>query len=51
VAIEDFIALNIIEMSVGDQQQFIEKLRAIVESYNTRLEAVETDLSLKIELR
>lgn len=51
IAIEDFIALNIIEMSVGDQQQFIEKLRAIVESYNTRLEAVETDLSLKIELR
>lgn len=51
VAIEDFIALNIIEMSVGDQRQFIEKLRAIVESYNQRLEAVETDLSLKIELR
>lgn len=50
IAIEDFIAINIIEMSVGDQQQFIDKLRTIVSSYNSRLEAVETDLSLKIEL-
>ncbi len=49
-AIEEFVAQNIIEMSHGDQDTFIEILRAIIVRYNDRLEQVETDLSLKIEI-
>lgn len=51
LGIEDFIALNIIEMSVGEQQAFVDTLKKIVEKYNRRLEEVETDLSLKIDLK
>lgn len=50
LAIEDFIALNIIEMSMGEQREFVGVLRKIIEKYNKRLEEVETDLSLKIEI-
>lgn len=50
-AIEDFLAQNIIEMSEGQQQSFVETMRSIVEKYNRRLEEVETDMSLKIELQ
>jgi hypothetical protein len=50
IAIEDFIALNILEMSKGDQREFIGVLRQIIDTYNRRLEAVETDMSLKIDL-
>jgi Domain of unknown function (DUF4928) len=49
-AIEEFVAQNIIELSGGDQQLFVTVLKAIIQRYNTRLEAVETDLSLKIEI-
>jgi hypothetical protein len=51
IAIEDFLALNIIEMSAGQQQSFVTTLRTIIEKYNRRLEEVETDMSLKIELQ
>lgn len=51
IAIEDFLALNIIEMSEGQQQSFVITLKSIIETYNRRLEEVETDMSLKIELR
>lgn len=50
IAIEDFIALNIIEMSTGQQQAFIAVLKSIVDKYNRRLAEVETDMSLKIEV-
>jgi hypothetical protein len=50
LAIEDFIAQNIIEMSTGQQQDFFSTLKAIIDEYNRRLEQVETDMSLKIEL-
>lgn len=50
IAIEDFLALNIIEMTAGDQQAFRAKLAAIVERYNRRLREVETDPSLSIDL-
>jgi hypothetical protein len=50
-AIEDFVAQNIIEMSKGQQQSFVETMKSIIEKYNRRLEEVETDLSLKIELQ
>lgn len=50
IAIEDFLALNIIEMSTGEQQAFVGVLKDIIKKYNTRLEEVETDMSLKIEV-
>ena len=50
-AIEDFVGQNIIEMSKGQQAEFSATLKAIIEKYNRRLQEVETDLSLKIELQ
>jgi hypothetical protein len=50
IAIEDFITQNVIEMSTHQRQDFFSTLKAIVDEYNRRLEAVETDMSLKIEL-
>jgi hypothetical protein len=51
LAIEDFITQNIIEMSTETGEDFFTTLRAIVSEYNRRLEEVETDLSLKIEVQ
>jgi hypothetical protein len=50
LAIEDFMTQNIIEMSTQQQRDFFSTLKAIVDEYNRRLEQVETDLSLKIDL-
>jgi hypothetical protein len=50
IAIEDFITQNVIEMSTHQQQDFFSTLKAIIDEYNRRLEAVETDMSLKIQL-
>lgn len=50
LTIEEFVASNIIEMAKGQQDAFVTELKAIVATYNRRLEAVETDLSLKIEV-
>ncbi len=50
LAIDDFITQNIIEMSTNQQQDFFSTLKAIIDEYNRRLEEVETDMSLKIEL-
>jgi hypothetical protein len=49
-AIEEFVALNIIELSNGEQEEYVTVLKSIIATYNCRLEAVETDLSLKIEV-
>jgi len=51
LSIEDFITQNIIEMSTQGNQDFFATLKAIIEEYNRRLEQVETDMSLKIEVR
>lgn len=51
IAIEDFVAVNIIELADGDQPKFVELLKSIVEKYNRRLEEVETDMSLRIEIQ
>ncbi len=51
VSIEDFIALNIIELATDENKEFFAILREIVELYNRRLSEVETDMSLKIEVR
>jgi len=51
ISIESFIALNIIEMATDENKDFFSVLQEIVEIYNARLSAVETDLSLQIEVR
>lgn len=50
VAIEDFIALNVIELAADSHVTFLEILNQIIQVYNERLEEVETDMSLKIEI-
>jgi Domain of unknown function (DUF4928) len=49
-AIEDFIGENIVEMANDARQEYLAILKALVEAYNKRLEAVETDMSLRIEI-
>lgn len=51
ISIEDFVATNVIEMSKGEQRDFVSMLKKIVDRYNRRLAEVETDMSLKIELQ
>jgi hypothetical protein len=51
IAIEDFIASNIIELSEGKQSEFMITMRSIIDAYNRRLEEVETDISLRIEVK
>jgi hypothetical protein len=51
IAIEDFVALNIIELSANENKDFYTVLKEIVEIYNRRLLEVETDISLQILLR
>lgn len=51
IAIEDFIALNLVEMANDSASQFFDVLIQIIEIYNMRLEEVETDMSLKIEVQ
>jgi hypothetical protein len=50
LAIEDFITQNIIELSTERNEDFFTTLQAIIEEYNRRLEQVETDMSLRIEI-
>lgn len=50
MAIEDFVSVNIIELSQGERLKFIETLKAIVDEYNRRIEEAETDKSLKIDI-
>lgn len=51
ISIEDFVALNIIEVATEENKDFFSVLKEIVEIYNRRLAKVETDLSLQIEVR
>jgi len=50
ITIEDFVALNIIELATEESKDFFSILKEIVEIYNKRLSEVETDLSLRIEV-
>ena len=50
-AIEDFVAMNIIELAGEEKVDYFRVLQEIVEIYNERLSQVETDLSLLIEVR
>jgi hypothetical protein len=49
-AIEDFIGENIVEMANDAREEYLAVMKSIVETYNQRLAAVETDMSLRIEL-
>ena len=51
LSIEDFVALNIIEMAAAEGRDFYGILSDIIKLYNQRLAEVETDLSLTIQLR
>jgi hypothetical protein len=48
--IEGFISTNILELSIAENKDFYVILGEIIALYNTRLEAVETDRSLRISL-
>lgn len=50
-ALEDFISHNVIEISVERQTDFLTTLKDIIEEYNRRVEEVETDVALKIEIQ
>lgn len=50
VAIEDFIAANIIELAGVEGVSFVEILESILELYNERILQSETDKSLRIDL-
>lgn len=51
ISIEDFLAVNIIELAAGDNSDFFDVLGEIIDIYNERLREVETDLSLQIEVK
>jgi hypothetical protein len=51
ISIEDFVGLNIIELATEESKDFFSVLKEIVDIYNKRLLEVETDLSLRIEVR
>ncbi len=51
ISIENFVALNIIELATEESKDFFSVLQEIVHIYNKRLTEVETDLSLQIQVR
>ncbi|MHB0989368.1 MAG: DUF4928 family protein [Bellilinea sp.] len=51
ISIEDFIALNIIELAIEENKENFAILKEIVDVYNRRLTKVETDLSLIIDVK
>lgn len=51
LSLEDFVALNIIELATDEGKDFFNVLQEIVGIYNKRLAEVETDLSLQIQVR
>jgi hypothetical protein len=50
VAIEDFIATNIIELAGAEGASFVDVLQSILTLYNERILQSETDKSLRIDL-
>ena len=51
ISIEDFLSVNILEMSHGRRENFVTTLNAIVDEYNRRIDVAETDKSLKIQIK
>lgn len=50
ISIENFVASNIIELATEEKKDLFSIFQDIVQIYNRRLAAVETDLSLRIEI-
>lgn len=50
LALEDFVAQNVIEISIQHGRDFYSTLQQIIAEYNRRVEEAETDMALKIEL-
>lgn len=50
LSIEDFLSLNIIELAMEENRDFVAVLKDIIQIYNRRLSEVETDLSLQIQI-
>jgi hypothetical protein len=51
LSLEDFIAHNVIEMSSERDNDLFETMRAIINEYNRRVQEIETDPSLKIDVQ
>jgi hypothetical protein len=51
LSIENFVSTNIIELATEENKDFFAVLKEIVQIYNRRLNEVETDLSLQIQIR
>jgi len=49
-SIENFVGQNLDEMSEFAREGFKTKLRELIDTYNTRVDEVEAEKSLKIEL-
>jgi hypothetical protein len=50
LAIEDFLTQNILELAQEHDMPAIDMLREIIRRYNERIDAAETDRSLRIEI-
>lgn len=50
LALEDFIANNVIEISVEQRTDFLSTLKDIIDEYNRRVQQVENEAALRIEL-
>ena len=50
VSVETFIASNLEELSVFQQAELISGFRRLLEIYNRRVDAIELDKSLMIEI-
>lgn len=50
LGLEDFVAQNVIEISVEHGHDFYATLQQIIGEYNRRIEEAETDMALKIDL-
>lgn len=51
LALEDFIANNVIEISLERQTDLLSTLKEIIEEYNRRVQEVEKEAALRIELQ
>ena len=51
MSIEDFVGLNVIELATDQGKSLFEVMNQIISLYNDRLAQVETDQSLRIQLR
>ena len=51
ISLEDFFAMSVIGLATEEKKDPFTVLKEIVQIYNKRLEDVETDLSLRIEVK